>query len=66
MSFQLHRCKYCKQPINKHKRCKQCGILLHEKNSNYKCVTCGIQHTLESTHKGYCISCSKQINVFNN
>lgn len=57
MLFNLRTCKYCKQSISQHKKCKQCEILLHEKNSNYVCPLCRIQHTLESKQKGYCVDC---------
>ena len=51
------RCKYCGKSVISHRKCKQCGILLHKKNSNYACKTGGQQYTLEGAIEGYCLLC---------
>ena len=60
LKHRLKRCKYCGKLISLHRRCKQCDILLHENNSEYRCKVSGVQYTLESPRVNYCMRCYEQ------
>ena len=55
-------CHKCNLLVRRHKKCKKCGILLHENNPDYVCNTCYKQHGLiHPIMTNYCYSCGSEV-----
>ena len=57
MAYNGKKCQRCNESVDIHKKCIDCGILLHEEREEYQGEG-GIQHTLE-VKKGRCAGCSR-------
>lgn len=54
-------CDVCGEKLNKHPKCKDCGILLHDEDERYKC-RCGKQHGILYKNN-LCLTCHEQNNL---
>lgn len=55
--IEVKRCRYCDVPVDEHRKCVDCDVLLHEASEKYT-LEGGTQPTLEGT-RGRCARCSR-------
>ena len=56
MGYNVKKCEYCGTGVDKHKKCKECFILLHIEDEKYQDEN-GKQHGLEGKYS-HCVDCS--------